>query len=118
MGAGSGVVALACAPAAVPARRDLGGMPVCRSSLETKQKTERERGGFAKSDHDGRKPVGGEDEETTQRWTPRLCRGEAEAQAEAGSAGQRRAAGQHEEAAGRTCMESARSTPVVPYSSQ
>ena len=76
MGAGSGVVALACAPAAVPARRDLGGMPMCRSSLETKQKTERERGGFAKSDHDGRKPVGGEDEETTQRWASRLCRGE------------------------------------------
>ena len=101
----------------MPKQKDgLEGPSVGRTkpSLSQNSKLLREKGdGFWKSDHDGRKPVGGEAEETTQRWASRLCRGEAETQAEVGSAGPRRVAGQHEEAAGRTCMESARSTPVV-----
>ena len=47
-----------------------------------------------KSAGDGRKPVGGEAGEATQSWASRLCRGEAETQAEEGSAGPHRAAGQ------------------------
>jgi len=68
--------------------------PLSQSSLG------RERDGFCdKSAGDGRKPVGGEAEETTQSRASRLCRGEAETQAEEGSAGphrmRRRGRGSH-----------------------
>ena len=39
---------------------------------------------------DGRKPVGGGAEETKRSWASRLCRGEAETQAEEGTAGPHR----------------------------
>ena len=74
----------------------LGGSGVgVEDAFFSKLVEKRERRIFDKSADDGRKPVGGEAEETTQSWASRLRRGEAIMQAEAFSAGPRRVARQH-----------------------